>query len=63
LDLEDLLKAAVIRAYSDAGLRLQETHAISLSRTYAAWAQDADDGVVDRLERTLAASLGVKVSR
>lgn len=59
MDLEERLKTAVARAYRAAGVRLQEHHADSLARVYAAWAEGADDGVVDRLERALAASLGV----
>lgn len=59
MDLEERLKAAVVRAYRAAGLHLHEKHALSLASVYAAWAAGADDGVVERIERALAASLGV----
>lgn len=62
MDLEERLKSAVIRAYEAAGLRLPERQVASLARVYADWAAGADDGVVDRLERALAASLGVAVA-
>jgi hypothetical protein len=58
LDLEERLRAAVTRAYRAAGLHLQEPHLSSLAGVYAAWAAGADDGVVERVERALAASLG-----
>lgn len=58
--LEERFKSAVRRAYDAAGVRLQEHHAASLASVYAAWAQGADEGVVVRVERALAASLGVR---
>ena len=62
MDLEERLKSAVLRAYEAAGLHLQERHVDSLARVYADWAADADDGVVARIERALAASLGVTIA-
>ena len=62
MDLEERLRGAVMRAYAAAGLRLQEWHIDSLAVVYAAWAEDADDSIVERLERALAASLGVSVN-
>jgi hypothetical protein len=61
MDLEERLKAAVTRAYEAAGLQLHERHAASLAGVYADWAVGADDRVVERLERALAASLGVVI--
>ena len=58
MDLEERLKSAVARAYRAAGLHLPDMHIASLARVYADWARDADEGVVERLERALAASLG-----
>lgn len=58
--LEDRFKSAVQRAYAAAGVRLQEHHAESLASVYANWAEGADEGVVARVERALAASLGVR---
>ena len=57
--LEERLRAAVARAYQCAGLRLAERDLESLAQVYARWAKGADEGVVDRIERALAASLGV----
>ena len=59
MGLEERLRAAVERAYAAAGLRLREHDIDSLATTYATWAENADDGVVERLERALARSLGV----
>ena len=59
MNLEEDLKAAVTRAYEAAGLRLPEKHAASLARVYADWASGVDEGVVHRVERALARSLGV----
>jgi hypothetical protein len=59
--LEDRFKLAVRRAYRAAGVRLQDHHADSLASVYANWAQGADEGVVARVERALAASLGVRI--
>lgn len=50
----------MIRAYAAAGLCLQERHVNSLASVYAAWAEDADDSVVGRIERALILSLGVR---
>lgn len=47
------------RVYQAAGLRLAERDVYSLARVYADWAAGCDDGVVDRVERALARSLGV----
>ncbi|WP_300578468.1 hypothetical protein [Phenylobacterium sp.] len=60
MTLEERFKSAVRRAYDAAGVRLQEHHAASLASVYADWARGADDGVVARVERALAASLGVR---
>lgn len=60
MDLEERLRAAVVRAYAAAGLALQERHVESLASVYAAWAGNADDGVVAKIERALANSLGVR---
>ncbi|MDP1619289.1 hypothetical protein [Phenylobacterium sp.] len=60
MSLEERFKSAVRRAYEAAGVRLQEHHAASLASVYANWAEGADDGVVARVERALAASLGVR---
>lgn len=62
MDLEDRIKTAVARAYRAAGVQLNDKHAGSLARVYADWAQGADDGVVERIERALATSLGVSVA-
>jgi hypothetical protein len=61
VDLEVRLRAAVERAYRAAGVRLEDRHLRSLACVYADWAAEAeaDAGVVDRIERALAASLGV----
>jgi hypothetical protein len=59
LGLQEQLAAAVARAYAAAGVYVRETDIDSLANTYAAWAEGADDGVVQRLERALARSLGV----
>ncbi|MDP1873207.1 hypothetical protein [Phenylobacterium sp.] len=61
MTLEDRFCSAVRRAYDAAGVRLQDHHARSLASVYARWAQGADeDRVVARVERALAASLGVR---
>jgi hypothetical protein len=62
VDLEERLKVAVVRAYEAAGLQLHERHVASLAGVYADWAAGADDRIVERLERALAASLGVAVN-
>jgi len=62
LGLEERLKVAVTRAYAAAGLALRDRDVDSLASTYAAWAENADDGVVDRVERALARSLGVVIA-
>lgn len=59
MDLEEDLRRAVARAYQRAGVPLAEKHIASLAEVYARWAEGADRGVVDRVERALAASLGV----
>lgn len=58
-DFEGRLRAAIGRAYQAAGLRLRERDLASLASVYAGWAAGADEGVVGRIERALAASLGV----
>ena len=58
LHLEVRLRAAVVRAYAAAGLTLPEKHVASLASVYAAWAAHAGEGVVERIERALVASLG-----
>lgn len=62
MDLEDHLRAVVKRAYAAAGVALRERDADSLARVYADWAGGADHGVVDRIERALARSLGVRTA-
>lgn len=57
-DFEGRLRAAIGRAYQAAGLRLRERDLASLAAVYAGWAEGADEGVVGRIERALAASLG-----
>jgi hypothetical protein len=59
VDLEERLRAAVVRVYAAARARLSERDADSLARVYADWAAGCDDGVVERVERALARSLGV----
>lgn len=59
MDLEERIREAVARVYTRAGVQLRERHAASLARVYADWAAEADDGVVERIERALARSLGV----
>ena len=61
LDRQAQFKQAVHRCYRAAGLRLSDHHADALARIYADWAREADDDVVARLERALAASLGLAV--
>lgn len=58
-EFEQRLKAAIGRAYQAAGLRLREHDLASLAAVYAGWAAGVDEGVVGRIERALAASLGV----
>ena len=58
MGLQEQLAAAVARAYAAAGVRVRETDVDSLAEIYAKWAAGADEGVVDRLERALARSLG-----
>jgi hypothetical protein len=58
VDLEERFKAAVLRAYAAAGMRLDDFHVASLARVYATWAEGSDERVVHRVERALAASLG-----
>jgi hypothetical protein len=56
-DLEHALREAVGRAYAAARLRPAHGEIADLARTYARWAEAADDGVVERLERKLTAFL------
>ena len=60
--MEERLRAAVERAYEAAGMRLPQHHVASLARVYSDWADGADDGVVDRIERALARSLGARAA-
>jgi hypothetical protein len=60
--MEERLRAAVARAYQSAGMRLSDHHVESLARVYCDWAAEADDGVVDRIERALARSLGARAA-
>ena len=62
VDLEERLRAAVTRVYQAAGLRLGERDVYSLARVYADWAAGCDESVVDRVERVLARSLGVRAA-
>jgi hypothetical protein len=62
VDLEAGMKAAVARAYAAAGLSLKDRDAESLARIYARWAAGSDDGVIERIERKLARSLGATSS-
>lgn len=61
VDREVQFRQVVRRCYRAAGLKLADHQVTSLARVYADWAQDADDGVVTRLERALAISLGLGV--
>lgn len=58
MHLEGALKTAVRRAYAAAGLTLKDRDAESLARIYADWASGCDEGIVERIERKLALSLG-----
>ena len=62
IHLEERLRAAVVRAYAAAGLTLPEKHVASLASVYAEWGADAGDALVERIERALAASLGVRLA-
>jgi hypothetical protein len=57
VDLEERMRAAVVRAYRAAGVDLHEKHIASLAWVYATWAGSADDGVVERVEQALIHSL------
>jgi hypothetical protein len=58
MDREEQMRDAIGRAYAAAGLSLEEHHLESLAKVYAAWSQGADEGIVQRMERALVASLG-----
>ena len=59
MELEARLKVAVARVHRAAGIDLAEKHLESLARVYADWGEGADEGIVDRIERALAKSLGL----